>query len=385
VATAPFSKTRAFRATAPRAAVAAGSRVRIASFPSVLRTNPYQRLLYDALRAHGFALAANPTFDLGWLVHARKEVGYLHFHWPQPFWRHEEGPRPLRRPLSYVKLGLFGLRLAAARALGYRVVWTVHQVLPHEVESERLDRLGARALAARSNLLIAHDGGTLESVRRELGASAGRKTAIVPHGSYLGVYPDGRSRDVVRASLGVKPGAFAFLCFGDLRDYKDVDRLLRAFSAARLPNGELIVAGSICAEAQGDEVRRHAAADPRVKPILRFVPDDLVTELFQAADAAVVARSDGGTSGSLILALSMGVPVVAARMPVYEQLLGGGTAGWLFDPGSTDSLGAALEAAAAAGPDERRLKGEAARAQAESLRWSEIGAQTAALLVGEAA
>jgi hypothetical protein len=30
---------------------------------------------------------------------------------------------------------MFGLRLAAARGLGYRIVWTVHQVYPHETES----------------------------------------------------------------------------------------------------------------------------------------------------------------------------------------------------------------------------------------------------------
>jgi beta-1,4-mannosyltransferase len=385
LSTAPLPKTRPLRATTPRAASAAGSRLRIASFPSVLRTNPYQQLLYEALADHGFELIAEPAFELGWLFRARREVGYVHFHWPQPFWRHEQGPRRLRRPLSYVKLGLFAARLAAARALGYRVAWTVHQVFPHEVESKRLDRLGARTLARLGNVLIVHDGGTLESVRRELGVSAARKAAIVSHGSYLGVYPEGRPREAVRASLGIDPDAFLFLCFGDLRDYKDVDRLLDAFSAADLPNAALVVAGTVCAEAQGDEVRLHAASDPRVKPILRFIPDDLVTELFEAADAAVVARSDGGTSGSLILALSMGVPVVAAGRPAYEELLDRGAAGWLFEPGSTKALGAALEVAAAAGAEERRRKGEAALARAETLRWPEIGSRTAALLTGEVA
>jgi glycosyltransferase involved in cell wall biosynthesis len=385
VSTAPISKPRAARATAVHAAAAAQSRLQIASFPSMLRTNPYQRLLYSALGEHGFALVSEPVFALHWLVRARRKVGYLHFHWPQPFWRHEKGPRRLRRPLSSVKLGLFAARLVAARALGYRVVWTVHQVLPHEVESERLDRLGARALAALSNLLIVHDGGTLESVQNELGPRPARKAAIVPHGSYIGVYPEGRARETVRASLGITSSAFLFLCFGDLRDYKDVDRLLAAFSTAELPEAVLVVAGTVCSEAQGEAVRRHAAADPRVKPILRFVPDDLVTELFGAADVAVIARGDGGTSGSLILALSMAVPVVAARVPVYEALLGGGAAGWLFEPGSSDALRAALEDAAASGGDERRFKREAALARAESLRWPEIGARTAALLAGEAA
>ena len=51
-----------------------------------------------------------------------------------------------------------------------------------------------------------------------------------------------------------------------------------------------------------------AAADERIKPLLEFIPDERVSELFAASDAAVCPRQDGGTSGALILALSMGVP-----------------------------------------------------------------------------
>lgn len=363
----------------PWTAAATPPRARVASFPSVLRTNPYQRLLYSALREHGFELVPDPALELGWLIRARRGVGYLHFHWPQPFWRHEDGPAPLRRPLSYIKLGLFAARLAAARLLGYRIVWTVHQVYPHEVESANLDRLGALTLARFSSLLLAHDEGTREAARRELGRVA-RKVEVVPHGSYIGVYPPGRGRSAVRAELGLPANGMMLLCFGDLRRYKEVERLLEAFTTSADTGAALIVAGTVRAETHGRAVRSFAARDPRVRPLLEFVPDDRVAELFAACDAAVIARGDGGTSGSLILALSMGVPVVAARTPVYEELLGGGRAGWLFEPGETDSLRAALEAAAAASPEERTSKGRAALEQAQRLRWPEIGARTARLL-----
>ena len=54
----------------PEAAVPAVERptVGIASFPSVLSTNPYQRLLYArASPTHGIELAPDAPFDLGWL------------------------------------------------------------------------------------------------------------------------------------------------------------------------------------------------------------------------------------------------------------------------------------------------------------------------------
>ncbi|HEX2506222.1 MAG TPA: glycosyltransferase family 4 protein [Gaiellaceae bacterium] len=356
-------------------------RNKIATFPSILTTNPYQRLLYEALGRHGYAVEPEARFELGWLVRARREVGFLHFHWPQPFWRHEKGPRALRLPLSLAKLGLFALRLAAARLLGYRVVWTIHQILPHEVGNERLDRLGAGTLASLGNVLVTHDEGTREAAGKAVGPAA-RRIEVIPHGSYVGVYPPGRARDAVREEMGLRPDAFVFLCFGDLRAYKEVERLLEAFGRTALPHASLVVAGTVRSPEHGAAVRVHAARDRRIRTLLEYVPDERVAELYGACDAAVVARTDGGTSGSLILALSMGLPVVAARTPVYRELLGYGEAGWLFDPEDTDSLRQALEAAATASRRQVEAKARAALARADSLRWPEIAARTAELLEG---
>jgi beta-1,4-mannosyltransferase len=356
----------------------AGARDGLASFPRVLDTNPYQRLLYEHLAAYGVHVADGARFDTGWLWRARRRAGFLHFHWPQSYWRHERGPAPLRAPLSYVKLLVVAGRLAAARVLGYRVVWTMHQVHPHE-RAGRLDRLGARILAAFSNVLIAHDESTRAVAIAELGPRA-RRAAIVPHGSYVGVYPSGEPRDAVRARLGIAPGALVFLCFGHLRAYKDVEFLLAAFQRAKLTDAALIVAGPVGDESVAGDVRRAAAEDPRIRPLLGFVPDDAVAALFGAADVSIVARNDGGTSGAIILGLSMGRPVIAARRPAYEELLDGGRAGWLFEPGDAGSLQALLTEIGASGADVRRAKGAAARTLADDLAWPRIAARTAELL-----
>ncbi len=362
-------------------AEARGRPAGLASFPGVLGANPYQRLLYEQLRAHGLEVTPGARLKLTWLVRSRREVAVLHFHWPQSYWRHERGPAKLRTALSYLKLALFAARLASARALGYRIAWTIHQVYPHEVQDRRLDRWGARTLAALSNVLLTHDASTRAHAVEVLGRPA-RRTAIVPHGSYIGVYPPGRDRAAVRAELGIGDRDVVFLCFGNLRGYKDVDFLLDAFRAADLPAAALVVAGPVRDPAVADDVRLAAAADPRIKPLLDFIPDDAVAELFGAADVAVVGRNDGGTSASVILGLSLGVPVVAADRPTYVDLLDDGAAGWLFRPGDQASLRDAFERAGRAGEAQRRAKGASARRRAEQLRWPEIGARTAALLDG---
>ena len=142
----------------------------------------------------------------------------------------------------------------------------------------------------------------------------------------------------------------------------------------------LVFAGRLEDRRVVDAVAAAARDDPRVRPSAGIVPPEGVAELFGAADAAVLARSAPWTSGSLILALTLGVPVVAAGMAPYRELLDGEAAGWLFAPGDAASLRAALARAAA---DRRaaRAKGEAAVARAAALPgWPEIAERTATLL-----
>jgi beta-1,4-mannosyltransferase len=363
-----------------RTAVAETHRPGVVSFPSILDTNPYQRLLYDQLAAHGFRVAPSGEFRVRWLLQARHRVDLLHFHWPQGYWRANDRRRLPGPAASWAYLALFAARIAAAKALGYRIAWTIHQVYSHEGAPSRLDRIGAKILARASRVLIAHDAATAASARAELGGAA-RDVAVVPHGSYLGVYAPGRGRDEVRAELGIDDGRFVFLHLGDMRAYKDLALLIAAFRSTDLPNAALIVAGTPADRDTEATLREAAAGDPRIVLRFGFVPEQGVAELYDAADAAVVARGDGGTSGSLILALSMGKGVVAADRPSYRALVGVDAAGWLFSPGDSDSLRDALGRASRATPAELDRKCRSALDRAKELDWTEIGGRTAELLL----
>jgi beta-1,4-mannosyltransferase len=360
---------------AASAASSAAPRTRIASLPPVLETNPYQRLLYAELARAGLTLEPRPRLKLGWLWRHRRTVGLLHFHWPEAYYRYGSGKSQALR--SWPLLALFTLRLAAAKALGYRIVWTIHQVQPHESASRLLEQTGARVLAAASDVLLAHDATTADRARSTLGRRASA-VEIVPHGSYIGVYPPGRSREAVRAELGVAQEAFTFLFFGDLRAYKDVELLLEAFEGAGLPGATLVLAGGARSERLA-QIAKESERGSRVRTRLGFVPDAGVAELFGACDAVVLPRGDGGTSGSLILALSLGLPVIAARAGSYEDLMGGEDSGWLFTPGDPVSLRSAL-GSAAADPEEAQRRGAHALRRAQRLAWPEIGDRTAQIL-----
>jgi glycosyltransferase involved in cell wall biosynthesis len=353
---------------------------RVASFPPVIDENPYQRLLYEALSAQGVRLVAGNRFRLSWLWENRGRVDVLHFHWPSPYYRHDRGPPDLRLLLSWIRLSLLALRLSAARLLRYRIVWTVHEVYPPETTSRRLDRAAATTLAWASDVLIMHDEATLNAAEKTF-RRIPRKTVVIPHASFRGVYPPGRDRRTVRAELDVPPDAFVFLCFGHLRDYKDIDVLLEAFRAVKTERVFLVVAGLPMSQEAADTLRDAAETDARMRVLLGFVPNERVAELFEASDVAVVSRGDGGTSGVLVLALSLGVPVVAAACSAYESLTGHGQAGWHFRPGDPASLASALDEAAG-DPEGVRLRAQVAADRGAAVRWEEAASLTAPVLRG---
>lgn len=362
---------------------------RIAAFPPRILEdrNPYARLLYRELERVGFETIGGGALELKWLLRSRRHVDILHFHW-DPQQKYVQRPpdrvtsllRRLRRErlVPWWDVASFATLLVAARTLGYRLVWTIHEIRPHESDHSRHDLLASRALARVSHLLLAHDAATAERAREELGLPSA-DIHVVPHGSYVGAYPPGRDRDYMRAELGFEPDAFVFLAFGHLRAYKDFPVLLEAFESLPLPSARLIVAGVPWDAEMRKIVSVAAERDARIRLMLGPVPVEAVEELFKASDTAVVPRGDGWTSGSLILAMSMGIPVVAARRATYVELMDGESAGWLFEPGDVSSLKDSL-LAAATNPEQARRKGAVALALASRMSWARSAAITARLI-----
>jgi hypothetical protein len=99
------------------------------------------------------------------------------------------------------------------------------------------------------------------------------------------------------------------------------------------------------------------------------------SELLAHADIVVFASDgDRATPGTVIRALGAGALPVASRLPVYEEVLGDGELGFMFEPGEAQTLSAHLarliaepELLARGAADSRRL--------GESLRWPRVAGE----------
>jgi glycosyltransferase involved in cell wall biosynthesis len=90
------------------------------------------------------------------------------------------------------------------------------------------------------------------------------------------------------------------------------------------------------------------------------------------AQADVAVRASGGIAPApdgLVRALAAGCVPVAARLPVYEELLGDGAHGLLFEPGDAETLAAQLQRLIAEPALRTRLR-DGAAALRERLSWS---------------
>lgn len=354
--------------------------MKILAFPR--DNNPYQEQLYGPMRAAGDSVdyLDGPTGShslnvLHWplLLVIRRMQGYsiFHLHWTYLFvlpWAGKPG-RLLMQAYFYCFVYLVKL-------LGYKLVWTAHNAMPHQRQFVS-DLKARRFLGDKANMVIAHSEGAerqLQDLR-----IATFTTRVVPHGSYVGVYENSMSTQAARKKMKLPEDAFVALFFGRVDAYKNVPALLDAAQTLsdKYPRLYVVVAGS-CRNMELENrlktAKRKLGTHLRLN--LRFIPDKDVQQYFNAANACVLPFSEITTSGSAILALSFGVPVIAPRIGALKDIPAG--AGFFYDPSQPQ----ALETAIAKALKKRSLapQQKAAHRYAQKLAWPNIAKQTRSLL-----
>ena len=326
--------------------------------------NPYQHLLtaeLEKLGVHVEHLAGMPP--AAWLLRNRGRVQVLHLHWLYGLY--------MQRLLTPARALAFLARFELARRLGYRYVWTVHNILPHRQPFPPLHRHVRRLVMRRASAVITH----CEYGRREILHlfPSDVPVHVVPHGNYAGVHPETGTPDEARAGLDIAPGSFVYALLGNISPYKGVESFVAAFQAGAAPDDVALIAGRNRAPALVERLESMASADTRLRVRAGFVPDDEMGRYLRAADVAVFCFRQVLTSGSVILAMTYGLPVIAPARGCLPELVTP-AAGLLYDPDDEAALGRALGHIKAL--NTARMGAEARRIAA-GLRWDDVARRTA--------
>lgn len=202
---------------------------------------------------------------------------------------------------------------------GVRIAWTAHNLVPHDDPYPELGRQARQNLLDLCDHVFIHFPGARAILAEEFGYTG--PTTVVHHPHYIDSHPAPPSQSEARAELKLPADGFVALSFGLIRPYKGIDDIIAAFQKIARENDRLILAG----HPEGDVAAELEAArrDPRIVLHAKHIPTAEVPTYFAAADAAVIAHRAFFTSGSALLALSMGCPVVGPAVNHLADLAGG--------------------------------------------------------------
>lgn len=246
----------------------------------------------------------------------------LHLHWPHQLYHTKELSETIRRAGATIDF------LRSATHQGARVFWTAHNMLPHDTSYRQLDIRFQRSLFRVCKAAFVHcNFARLELLKRGF---YDRDVHIVRHPHYADVYGEVPRQADARRSLDLDASAKVLLFFGHMRPYKGIETLIRAFRELGLADVILVIAGRAFDPAYRDSLEKLSAGDQNIRFLCRSFSVSEVRLLFGASDLVVLPFVAALTSGTVILAQSLGRFVIAPGIGCISEMLAAG-GGFAYD------------------------------------------------------
>jgi glycosyltransferase involved in cell wall biosynthesis len=314
----------------------------VAFFPAVryMSSNPYWPVLASALENSGvhFDHDTPTTFNWRWLLDNRDRIEVLHLHYCQPFYQSGKGQTRL------VKVLRFAIYMLLARSLGFRTVFTLHNLDPtYRLQPDWMDYLGHLIAVNFSERVIVH----CKNALRLLAKRYGRRTRIfiVDHPNFIGWYPNTISKEDARKQLNLSIDSKVYSFFGGVRPNKGIELLIHAFRQLKDESFRLVIAGKkFPPDSYSENLQKMAKRDSRISFHQEHIPDDEIQVFMNATDVVVLPFAWILTSSSAYLAMSFGRPLIVPDMGCLPELVDPDV-GWLFEPNNPDSLAKTMQTA----------------------------------------
>lgn len=341
----------------------------VVCWPNYRAVNAYQRLLYAEMAEQAEVVAGDIHCALRILQQGIAPAGdvVFHVHWLNKLFKSDCRDTTRQHVKAFLK------KVEQFIALGGRVIWTIHNFLVHDGLHPDLEIRASTRLAELAHVVHIHSAGSAGEIAAHF-AIAPEKIRVHRHGHYIGVYADYIDRAAAREALGLAPDDDVILLSGMLRPYKGATELIDVFRniLAERPRARLVLAGQADSEPLADIVPALTAEElARIQVFTRYIGEEEMQVFFRAADFAVYPYRRALTSGSMMLALSFGVPVAIPRLAMTAEVLEEQGAGVLYegDSGALGLEGALRQLLAAKDSGDLKVMARQARELAERWDW----------------
>lgn len=190
-----------------------------------------------------------------------------------------------------------------------------------------------------SDYIIVHNQFSYDELLKNIKLNDHKKVAVIKHGGYLDHISERADKISLRKELGLESDGKYILFFGQIKDVKGLDILLKAISKVS-SNIKLIIAGKPWKAdfSKYDTLIKKYDLESRIVKMIRFIEDDEREKLFFAADVNVLPYRIIYQSGVLLMAMSHGLPVIASDLPANKEIIINGENGMLFKSEDDDAL-----------------------------------------------
>lgn len=323
--------------------------------------------------------------ELGWtpvygpenLLEGNLHPQLLHLHWPEQFYRwYGEGSLAVRAKHFLSQLKTF-------RQADIPIVWTVHNLIPHDIGDASIDAEVYSSIIESVDAIHHHCAYSVTALADRYLIPAKVHQFVRAHGHYFS-YPNRIHRDAARRELGIPSEAKVFLQFGQIRGYKGLDILLRAFDQLDIADKFLLVAGLYNAPSGPGAWRERLKlawrkrTDRHVLIHGRSIESDRIQIYMNASDCVVLSHTAGLNSGVAILGMSFGLTIIGPQLGCIGEVLGQ-EYNFTYPPGNVEALQNAMFQVAKC--VDLQARGQANRRTCETWQWKDI-AQTALKITG---
>jgi D-inositol-3-phosphate glycosyltransferase len=266
-----------------------------------------------------------------------------------------------------------------ARAVGLRVVITAHDV--ESLEQGLSTPLFLRAAYRLANRIIAHSRVAQRELVEQLGV-AENKLELIAHGNYVDKVPATITRDMAKAHFGLSRDKRVLLFFGQIKDVKGLDVLLRGFALARAkdPSLHLLVGGRVWKTdfaPYAELIERHALG-PHCTLHIRYIEDAEVPFFYLSADLVVLPYLRIYQSGVVLEAMSHGSAVLVSDIPGLLEAVDDDNTGFVFRSRDPAHLAQRIAEIFSTPDRSRDIARAGLRSVTERNDWTRLGEQAVA-------
>lgn len=203
-----------------------------------------------------------------------------------------------------------------------KIIFTVHNVLGHETNI--IDRILNKMIFMFPDVFILHSNNNIRQMEDIFHISPKRMFRI-PHGIYE-FYKDKKvSKDEARKKLNIKKNIPVVFSFGNIREYKGVDVLIKSFAIVNkeVPDALLLIAGkSWISWKPNQRLIKEYKLEKNVRTFLDYVPMSYVKYYFEACDLVALSYKEfDAQSGPGNIALAFHKPLVVTNVGGLPDLL----------------------------------------------------------------